>query len=86
MGLNALRCHVKIPDRLYFDVADRLGILVWLDMPYMEFLAPATRETLRHVSRNPSPRTDITRPSAFGRSSTRAGASISTTTATIGAG
>jgi len=51
MGLNALRCHVKIPDRLYFDVADRLGILVWLDMPYMEFLAPATRETLRHVSR-----------------------------------
>jgi hypothetical protein len=43
MGLNALRCHVKIPDRLYFDLADRMGLIVWLDMPYMQFLAPATR-------------------------------------------
>ena len=51
MGLNALRCHVKIPDRLYFDLADRLGLMVWLDMPYMEFLAPATRTQLREVFR-----------------------------------
>ena len=51
MGLNTLRCHVKIPDRLYFDLADRLGLIVWLDMPYMQFLAPATREALRRVFR-----------------------------------
>jgi hypothetical protein len=51
MGLNTLRCHVKIPDRLYFDLADRLGLIVWLDMPYMQFLAPATREELRRVFR-----------------------------------
>ena len=25
MGLNTLRCHVKIPDPLYFELADRLG-------------------------------------------------------------
>ncbi len=49
MGLNTLRCHVKIPDPLYFDLADRLGLIVWLDMPYMQFLAPATREDLRRV-------------------------------------
>jgi Glycosyl hydrolases family 2, sugar binding domain/Glycosyl hydrolases family 2/Glycosyl hydrolases family 2, TIM barrel domain len=49
MGLNTLRCHVKIPDPLYFELADRLGLIVWLDMPYMQFLAPATREELRHV-------------------------------------
>jgi hypothetical protein len=49
MGLNTLRCHVKIPDPLYFDLADRLGLIVWLDMPYMEFLAPTTREDLRRV-------------------------------------
>jgi glycosyl hydrolase family 2 len=49
MGLNTLRCHVKIPDPLYFDLADRLGLVVWLDMPYMQFLAPATREELRRV-------------------------------------
>lgn len=46
MGLNTLRCHVKIPDRLYFDLADRLGLVVWLDMPYAEFLAPTTRSAL----------------------------------------
>jgi Glycosyl hydrolases family 2 len=46
MGLNTLRCHVKIPDRLYFDFADRLGLVVWLDMPYAQFLAPSTREAL----------------------------------------
>jgi hypothetical protein len=51
MGLNTLRCHVKIPDRLYFDLADRLGLIVWLDMPYMQFLAPTTREALRRVFR-----------------------------------
>jgi hypothetical protein len=49
MGLNTLRCHVKIPDSLYFDLADRLGLIVWLDMPYAEFLAPSTREALRGV-------------------------------------
>ena len=49
MGLNTLRCHVKIPDRFYFDLADRLGLIVWLDMPYAEFLAPPTREELRRV-------------------------------------
>jgi hypothetical protein len=49
MGLNTLRCHVKIPDPLYFDVADRLGLIVWLDMPYVQFLAPATREELRRM-------------------------------------
>ena len=51
MGLNTLRCHVKIPDRLYFDLADRLGLIVWLDMPYMQFLAPATRDAPCRVFR-----------------------------------
>ena len=46
MGLNTLRRHVKIPDRLYFDLADRLGLVVWLDMPYAQFLALSTREAL----------------------------------------
>ena len=49
MGLNTLRCHVKIPDPLYFDLADRLGLIVWLDMPYVQFLAPAAREALKRV-------------------------------------
>ena len=33
MGFNMIRKHVKIePDRWYFH-CDRLGILVWQDMP-----------------------------------------------------
>ena len=55
MGLNTLRCHVKIPDQLYLELADRLGLIVWLDMPYCEFLAPATREALRRCSAAASP-------------------------------
>jgi hypothetical protein len=51
MGLNTLRCHVKIPDKLYLELADRLGLIVWLDMPYMEFLAPSTREEFRDTFR-----------------------------------
>ena len=51
MGLNTLRCHVKIPDKLYFELADRLGLMVWLDMPYTEFLAPRTREALTDTFR-----------------------------------
>ncbi len=43
LGLNALRCHVKIPDPLYFELADELGLMVWLDMPYMGFLANESR-------------------------------------------
>ena len=46
LGLNTLRCHVKIPDPLYFELADKHGLVVWLDMPYMEFLAPQTRTQL----------------------------------------
>ena len=46
LGLNTLRCHVKIPDAAYFEVCDRLGLIVWLDMPYTEFLASQTRADL----------------------------------------
>ena len=49
MGLNTLRCHVKIPDKLYFELADRLGLVVWLDMPYCEYLTPKARETAKRV-------------------------------------
>ena len=49
MGLNTLRCHVKIPDKLYLELADRFGLIVWLDMPYMEFLGPSTREALKQT-------------------------------------
>ena len=32
-GLNLVRCHVKLPDPRYLALADRLGLLVWYDLP-----------------------------------------------------
>lgn len=33
LGLNLLRCHIKVPDPRYYDVADRMGLLVWTEVP-----------------------------------------------------
>ncbi|RKY51741.1 MAG: hypothetical protein DRP86_00260 [Candidatus Neomarinimicrobiota bacterium] len=33
LGLNTLRCHIKVPDPRYLKVADELGILVWYELP-----------------------------------------------------
>jgi hypothetical protein len=33
MGLNLLRCHLKIPDPAYLEVADEAGMLVWCELP-----------------------------------------------------
>jgi hypothetical protein len=33
MGLNLLRCHIKVPHPMYFEVADRIGMLLWWDLP-----------------------------------------------------
>lgn len=33
MGLNMLRCHIKVPDPRYLDAADETGMLVWYEIP-----------------------------------------------------
>jgi hypothetical protein len=33
MGLNLLRCHIKVPDPRYLDAADETGMLVWYEIP-----------------------------------------------------
>jgi hypothetical protein len=33
LGLNCLRCHIKAPDPRYYEVADRLGMLIWTELP-----------------------------------------------------
>jgi len=33
MGLNVLRCHIKVPDPVYLKVADEVGMLVWYEIP-----------------------------------------------------
>jgi hypothetical protein len=33
LGLNVLRCHIKVPDPVYLKVADEVGMLVWYEIP-----------------------------------------------------
>ena len=51
LGLNCLRCHIKVPDPRYYEVADRLGMLVWTEIPNVERLTPRSAERLRDVFR-----------------------------------
>ncbi len=33
LGLNCLRLHIKVPDPRYYDVADRVGLVIWTELP-----------------------------------------------------
>ncbi|MCK9280950.1 MAG: hypothetical protein M0P71_10030 [Melioribacteraceae bacterium] len=33
LGLNMLRCHIKVPEKRYLELADELGLLVWYELP-----------------------------------------------------
>ncbi|TNC65023.1 glycoside hydrolase family 2 protein [Rubellimicrobium roseum] len=47
MGLNLLRCHIKVPDPRYYEVADRLGMLIWTEIPNVETFTPSSAPRLR---------------------------------------
>ena len=44
MGLNCLRVHIKIADPRYYAAADRVGLLVWSELPNWITLTPAARQ------------------------------------------
>jgi hypothetical protein len=44
LGLNALRCHIKAPDPRYYEAADRLGLLVWAELPNGGYSNERSRE------------------------------------------
>ncbi|MFD0460907.1 glycoside hydrolase family 2 protein [Microvirga aerilata] len=52
-GLNCLRIHIKVPDPRYYEVADRLGMLVWTELPNFDHFTPAAgeraKETLKGI-------------------------------------
>jgi glycosyl hydrolase family 2 len=49
MGLNLVRCHIKIPDPAYLDVADEAGLLVWCELPSWVRFDLATGRTVRRM-------------------------------------
>ena len=55
LGLNLLRCHIKVPDPRYYEVADRLGMLIWTEIPnvatFTENSARRMRETMQGILR-----------------------------------
>ena len=42
MGLNLLRCHIKVPDPRYLEAADETGMLVWYEIPSWDRLSAAS--------------------------------------------
>jgi len=44
LGLNCLRIHIKVEDPRYYDVADRLGLLIWTEIPNWALLTDASME------------------------------------------
>jgi hypothetical protein len=53
MGLNLIRCHIKLPDKAYLDAADDAGILLWCELPnwthFTSEAATAARRTLEEM-------------------------------------
>lgn len=47
MGLNCLRCHIKVPDPRYLQAADEEGILVWAEIPSWGRLTAASGQRAR---------------------------------------
>jgi len=64
LGLNMLRCHIKINDPRYYYWADKLGLLIMYDMPSPEMDTPAMRRTFEAALRGAIAR-DYNSPSIF---------------------
>lgn len=47
MGLNTIRCHIKVADPRYLEAADRLGLLVWAEFPNFAYLSDKAAERAR---------------------------------------
>ncbi len=41
LGFNCLRCHIKIEDPRYYALADRMGMLIWAELPNWMHWTPA---------------------------------------------
>ncbi|MFB3923397.1 MAG: glycoside hydrolase family 2 protein [Terriglobia bacterium] len=54
LGLNMLRCHIKVPDPRYLQAADEAGVLIWYEIPNWDKLTEDSKrrgmETLRGMA------------------------------------
>jgi len=49
MGLNCLRLHIKIADPRYYAAADRVGLLIWTELPNAQYLTPDAQRRARET-------------------------------------
>ncbi|NBZ86247.1 glycoside hydrolase family 2 protein [Stagnihabitans tardus] len=49
LGLNNLRYHIKVPDPRYLEVADRLGMTIWYDLPNPGRLTDGSKRRLKET-------------------------------------
>lgn len=49
MGLNTIRYHIKIADPRYYEVADRIGMLLWVDLPTWSQLTERVKERVQET-------------------------------------
>jgi hypothetical protein len=47
LGLNTLRCHIKVPEPEYLKIADEIGLLVWYEIPNWDILNESAKERAR---------------------------------------
>jgi hypothetical protein len=47
LGLNMLRTHIKIPDPRYYEAADRLGLLIWTEIPNVATFTAASAQRMK---------------------------------------
>lgn len=49
MGLNCLRVHIKVADPRYCEAADRMGLLIWTELPNWSLLTDDARRRARET-------------------------------------
>lgn len=47
LGINTLRCHIKIPEKEYLELADQLGLLVWYEIPNWDVFDESVKSRAR---------------------------------------
>jgi hypothetical protein len=49
LGLNCMRVHIKVADPRYYAAADRLGMLIWTEIPNWKDLTQVARQNARQT-------------------------------------
>jgi hypothetical protein len=49
MGLNCLRVHIKVADPRYYAAADKLGLLIWTELPNHSLLTEDSKRRARET-------------------------------------